>query len=328
MTIKEVAKLAGVSPASISRYLNGGPLSEEKRAVIRKVIEETGYRPDPMAQTMRTGRGEQIGVIVPRIDSDSVSQIVAGISSRLRDRNYLTILGCTDYDRDRELRYIETMQNSQVAGMILMGSNLTPALREAIEMSAKPIVITGQNFVGLPCVYHDDYGAMQALTQRIVHRGRRHILYIGATEEDPAAGKARRAGFMDAVREAGLDVRSNIFETTADFTPESGEKAMRLALMEHAEIDGVICATDRMALGAIKALEELGRRIPEDVSIAGVGDSWVNSVARPALTTAHLYYRQCGEVAVDMLLRIINEGDDGPAMQARLQYTIVDRASI
>lgn len=99
-------------------------------------------------------------------------------------------------------------------------------------------------------------------------------------------------------------------------------------LTEHPEIDGVICATDRMALGALKALEEAGRSIPGDVSIAGVGDSWVNSVARPALTTAHLYYRQCGEVAVDMLMRMITEGEDRPAMQARLQYTIVDRASI
>lgn len=328
MTIKEVAKIAGVSPASISRYLNGGPLSEEKRSIISKVIEETGYRPDPMAQSMRTGRGEQIGVICPRVDSESSGQIITGISERLRDRNYLTVLGCTDADRDRELRYIESMQNSQVAGMILMGSNLTPALREAIEMSIKPIVITGQNFVDLPCVYHDDYGAVQALTQRMIHRGRQHILFMGATEEDPAAGKARRAGFIDAIREGGLDVRTNMLETTADFTPSSGAEAMRTALLEHPEIDGVVCATDHMALGALRALRESRRRVPEDVSIAGVGDTWVDAIADPPLTSAHLYYRQCGQVAADMLLRLIDEGPDSPVTQKRLEYTIVDRESI
>lgn len=328
MTIKEVASLAGVSAASVSRYLNGGPLSQEKKDVIRKVIEETGYHPDPMAQTMRTGRGEQIGVIAPRIDSESAAQIIAGISGRLQERNYLTILGCTDADRDRELRYLESMQNSQVAGVILMGSNLTPALRETIESSIKPVVITGQNFIGLPCVYHDDYGAVKALTQRIIAKGRRHILFMGATEEDPAAGKQRRAGFMEAVREAGLDVRTNVFEATADFTPQSGAQVMRTALLEHPEIDGVICATDHMALGALHAIREVHRRVPEDISIAGVGDSWVDAVADPALTSAHLYYRQCGEAAADMLLRLIEEGPDGPVQQKRLEYTIVDRASI
>ena len=84
MTIKEVAKLAGVSPAAVSRYINGGSISEEKRERVRRAIEETGYRPNPMARTMRTGRTDQIGVIVPRIYSDSVSQIVAGATHRGR----------------------------------------------------------------------------------------------------------------------------------------------------------------------------------------------------------------------------------------------------
>lgn len=328
MTIKEVAQQAGVSPASVSRYLNGGPLSNDKKETIRKVIEETGYEPDPMAQTMRTGRGEQIGIIVPQIDSESSALIIAGISERLRERNFLTILGCTDQDRDRELRYLHSMQNNQIAGIILMGSNMTPELREAIETSSKPVVITGQNFIDMPCVYHDDYGAVKALTERIIARGRRHILFMSATEEDPAAGKARRNGFIAAIREAGLDVREVMVETEADFTPQSGAAAMRTALMENPEIDGVVCATDLMALGAMIAIQDTGRKIPNNVSIAGVGDSWVDDLAEPALTTAHLYYKQCGEVAAEMLLDLIDQGEDAPIVQKRLEYTIVDRDSI
>ena len=92
MTIKEVARLAGVSPAAVSRYLNGGSISPEKSERVKKAIEETGYRPNPMAQTMRTGRINQVGVIVPRLYSDSVSQITAGASCKLFEHGYMTLL--------------------------------------------------------------------------------------------------------------------------------------------------------------------------------------------------------------------------------------------
>lgn len=143
MTIKEVARLAGVSPAAVSRYMNGGSISVEKSEKIKAVIEQTGYRPNPSAQVMRTGRGGQIGIIVPKVYSDSVSQILDGVSARLGEKNYMVILGTTGGDRDKEIRYIESMQNSQVAGIILMGTVMTPRLRDAIAGSEKPVVVTG-----------------------------------------------------------------------------------------------------------------------------------------------------------------------------------------
>ncbi len=101
-------------------------ISEEKRERIRAVIERTGYRPNPAAQTMRTGRCDEIGVIVPKIDSDSVSAIVAGISEGLKDKNYMVVLGSTAGVREEEIRYLSAMQSSNVAGIILMGTVMTP----------------------------------------------------------------------------------------------------------------------------------------------------------------------------------------------------------
>ena len=103
MTISDIAKMAGVSSAAVSRYLNGGPLSEQKREAIREVVEKTGYRPDAAAQTLRTGRVNQIGVIAPSISSQSVGQITAGIASELDQQNYLILLGNTELDEQREL---------------------------------------------------------------------------------------------------------------------------------------------------------------------------------------------------------------------------------
>lgn len=153
MTISDIAKMAGVSSAAVSRYLNGGPLSEQKRAVIHEVVEKTGYRPDTAAQTLRTGKVNQVGVIAPSIGSQSVGQITAGIASELDAKSYLMLLGNTELDAQRELGYLTAMQRNHVAGIILLGSYYTPQLAQALKNCRVPVVVTGQRFQDVACVY-------------------------------------------------------------------------------------------------------------------------------------------------------------------------------
>lgn len=328
MTIKEVAALAGVSPAAVSRYLNGGSISTEKRERVKRAIAETGYRPNPMAQTMRTGRTNQIGIIVPRIYSDSVSQITAGAAHRLSGRGFMTVLGCTDQDSRTELDYLEILQENQVSGILLMGTRYTPQLARAIRDCRVPVVVTGQNFEGFFCVCHDDFHAVRDLARLLIARGRRKIAMISAPADDVAAGLERRRGAQEALAEAGLDPGAMPWEQSA-FDAKGGRRAMERLLEREPGLDGVLCATDTMALGAMAALRAAGRRIPEDVSIAGVGDSWADSVAVPSLTTAHLYFRQCGEEAAKLLLGLIDgEKDGGSPCMIRLPYLIVERESV
>ena len=141
MTISDIAKMAGVSSAAVSRYLNGGPLSEQKREAIREVVEKTGYRPDAAAQTLRTGRVNQIGVIAPSISSQSVGQITAGIASELDQQNYLILLGNTELDEQRELGYLTAMQRNHVAGIILLGCYYSPQLARAFKACRVPLVL-------------------------------------------------------------------------------------------------------------------------------------------------------------------------------------------
>ena len=330
MTIKEVARIAGVSPAAVSRYINGGSISPEKSERVRRAIEETGYRPNPMAQTMRTGRINQVGIIVPRLYSDSVSQITAGASRKLFEQGYMTLLGCTEHDSETELRYMQTMQESQVSGIILMGAVLTTEIAEAIRSSRVPVVITGQNFEEFPCVYHDDFHAVRDLTSLLIKRGRRRIVMIGAIEKDIAAGLNRRRGAEQALLDAGLDPSGMVYEVST-FEAKGGKEAMERLLQRCPDLDGVICATDTMAMGAMKALREAGRDIPGDVSMVAVGDSWVDTVSTPALTTAHLFFRQCGEEAAELLLDLIDRDPDSASAQVRqirLQYDIMERGSV
>ena len=334
MTIKEVARLAGVSPAAVSRYLNGGPLSKEKRDRIAQAIEETGYRPNMMAKTMRTGRMRQVGIIIPRIFSESVHLLMDGIAEELLEKDYLTVLGYSDSSKDREMQYLEMMQSNRVAGIILMATTLSDIKKISLENCTVPLVITGQNYDGLSCVYHDDFNAMRELTELMIRKGSRKPVFIGVTKADKAAGEARFEGAREALRREGLDP-GGMPCRIADFSAESGYAAMLELLEEHPDLDGVLCATDIIAHGAMRALKEKGRRIPEDVRVAGVGNNWADLVSQPTLTTAMLYQRRCGSEAAKLLLGLIErEEEQDPGQKSKgpesimLGYRIIERGSV
>lgn len=329
MTISDIAKMAGVSSAAVSRYLNGGPLSEQKRAIIREVVEKTGYRPDTTAQTLRTGKVNQIGVIAPSIGSQSVGQITAGIASELDARNYLLLLGNTELDAQRELGYLTAMQRNHVAGIILLGSYYTPQLAQALKNCRVPVVVTGQRFPEVACVYNDDHTAARELTQRMLEHGRRRIVYIGGSERDDATGIQRREGVQDALRDAGLDGDQLPRICCNAFTVEEGQRCMQELLTCCPFLDGVVCVTDTVAFGAMHALKQAGRQIGRDVGLAGIGDSWAGSVTDPGLATVRFYQKQVGQEAARILLQMLEEKEHGgPVRQVTLGYQVVERGSL
>lgn len=327
MNMKELAKLAGVSPAAVSRYLNGGPLSEEKRRVIRAVIDKTGYQPDPAAKMLRTRSTDIVGLIVPKLDSESVSRLAAGASELLAVEGYSCQLSVSSNDPEKELAALQLFRSRSAAGVILMGTVQTPGIEAFLQNAPLPVVVAGQKFRGVPCVYHDDFGAALELTRLVLARGRRRLGYVGATELDAAAGLARHEGVRAGLREAGLD--TEIPTEISSFEVEGGRAAMERLLRRAPELDAVICATDRMAFGAMQALKKAGKKLPEEISVTGIGDSWAGEHVAPHLTTAHFYYRTCGETAARLLIEQINGRErSAPVMQTMLSYTIKQRESV
>ena len=138
MTIKEIAKLAGVSSAAVSRYLNGGYVSDEKKEQIKKVIEETGYQPSAQARMLRTKKACLIGVVVPKINSESISRITAGIEQVLSARGYQMLLASTDNQPKNELTYLRIFESYPVDGIVLIGTVLTDEHRRFLKESKVP----------------------------------------------------------------------------------------------------------------------------------------------------------------------------------------------
>ena len=322
MNIAEIAKMAGVSSAAVSRYFNNGYISEEKREAIRRVVEETGYRPSVQAQMLRTKKTRMIGVIVPKVASASIGRVVEGILSVLNERGYQMLLAVTQNDPQKKLEYLSAFHARQVDGVILAATILTAEHKHMLKNSAVPVVIVGQYLAGQCAVYHDDYQGTYDLTKMLLEKGRRKLGYISAIQQDKAAGVERYRGFCDAVRDAGLSELADHFVTAA-FTMASGyEKAGEL-LEKCGDLDGLICATDSMAAGAVQYLREHGVVVPEQILVAGHGDSELARVTMPPLVTVHYSYEKSGEIAVQMLMDQLENG--GSVMrEVKLECHIVD----
>lgn len=327
MTLREIAELAGVSPSAVSRYLNGGSLSAAKYEAIDKVIKETGYVPNQVAHNLRTGHVRQVGIVVPKIHSQSVSQLVEGAHEVLAEAGYMTVLGSLGNEPATVGQYLDWMQSYHMAGAIVMASNDADVRKGTFAHCEIPLVITGQHFKDFNCIYHDDWGAAKELTGLLLDAGRKKIVCISGPKTDPAIGINRVEGVKAALWEAGLTPA--LPTVVSSFHMEGGKAAMKQLLQDHPDLDGVFCATDSMGHGALLALKEAGKRVPEDVSVVAFGNDWANEVSEPRLTTAELYQTQCGRDAATLLLEAIQqEKEPGLSRQIMLGYRIVKRDSV
>lgn len=324
MTINEIAELAGVSRATVSRYLNQGYVSEEKRERIRKVIDETGYQPSTQAQMLRTRKTKLIGVIIPKIDSHTISRMVGGISLVLAKRGYQLLLANTENNEQEELKYLKLFRENHVDGVILTGTIFTNKHRQVLKNYQVPIVILGQHLAGYSCVYQDDFQASRELASRMLKQCS-CLCYAGVTLQDEAVGRGRQEGFWTALREAGREMDESLV-AEASFQVESGKQAAAALLRRHPEMDGLLCATDDIAVGAILYLKHQGKRVPEDIRVAGFGDTQITQIVEPNLTTVHYYYKTSGEEAARLLLDLL-EADKPVYRELKMGYEVIERTS-
>ena len=325
MNISEFAKAAGVSKSAVSRYFNDGYLSEEKRRQIEQALEKTGYVPDLSARSVKTRVTKLIGVIMPKLSSESCARVTEGISEVLRAEGYQLLLVNTSNDERREIDSLELFRQNRVDGVILLATVFTPLHRSVLSKMHVPVVIVGQQLDGYNCVCHDDKGAAYALTKLMLDKGREKPGFIGVKREDIAAGAARWKGFEKAVTEAGLNVPKGFVET-ARFDMDSGYEKARHMLSGRVKPDCIFCATDSIAIGVMMYCKEQSIRIPEDIMIASVGDNKIGRAAYVTLTTAHFHYKTAGIDAAEMLLLQMKHRDN-IAKHLQLDYEIIERGS-
>ena len=325
MNISEFAEYAGVSKSAVSRYFNNGYLSDDKRKKIEKAIEETGYSPSISAQAIKTRVTKLVGVIIPKLSSESCARITEGISQVLYEHGYQILLVNTANDYNKEIEYLDLFRQNRVDGVIFLATVFTDVHRSLLKKMHIPVVITGQEYKGFSCVCHDDFGAAYALTELMLHKGAVRPAYIGVTDDDKAAGEARHKGFLKALadNDISLDKHNSV---TSEFNIDSGYSCAKKIFSGREHPDCIFCATDNIAAGAILYCRENGIKIPEDVMICGVGDSKIGAITAVSLTSARLHYKTAGIEAAQMLLNSIGRASNVPKIM-KLDYEIVERES-
>lgn len=325
MDINEIARRAGVSRATVSRYLNSGYVSQEKRDLIASIIEETGYTPSKQAQQLRTGKTKLVSVIIPKINSQSVGRMVAGITDELNDAGYQVVLANTNNDTETELAFLNLFApRNRVDGIIFLATVLAPEHYKLMRRLDVPCVILGQQVAGYPSVYQDDYNAVYELTRLALRKG--HVPgYLGVLEEDVAAGKQRHQGFLDACAREGVTPPPHA-QLIVGFDADAGYFGAEKLMDTIPNLDTIVCATDDIAFGAMMCVIEYGLSVPEDIQVTGVGDSQLSRIARPSLSTAHLHYRTSGMMAARMLLNRL-AGKASTHEDIRMDFEIYARNS-
>ena len=325
MNIGDIARMAGVSSAAVSRYFNNGYISEEKRLAISRVVEETGFRPSTEARTLRTKKTHLVGVLIPRIESASVSRMVWGILAGLEDSDYHLVLSDTRRSQEKETDYLSFFATRPVDGIIFVATLLGEDQVELLSELKTPVVILGQDLEGYPSVYQADREATRDLTRAVLDGGSTFPCYIGAEPLDVAVGVNRRAGFLDALAERSMAVMDDR-TVVADFSIESGYEQARILLERYPMLDALICATDDMAVGACRLLKERGIAVPEQVQVAGQGASKISRVVTPSLTSVGFDYQESGLVAVRKLLELMEDRKAKPSSQC-MPYQILQGES-
>lgn len=330
-TLEEVAHLAGVSRATVSRVVNGSPrVSPDVRVDVQAAIERLGYVPNRAARSLVTRRSDSIAVIIAeptgRLFSDPFfPRLLRGISSELAARNRQLILLMPDSAAD-ESRTADYLTAGHVDGVLLVSLHGDDPLPARLTAAGMPIVLVGRPPKGAKASYVDvdnRQGAHSAVAH-LIAGGRRAIATITGPL-DMAPGMDRLKGYREALTEAGL-AADHTLEATGDFTQEGGSAAMRLLLAARPDIDAVFAASDLMAAGALSVLATAGRRVPAQVAVVGFDDSPVAMSTSPQLSSVRQPIEEMGHEMARLLVDAVEASDPVPR-RVILATELVRRAS-
>lgn len=340
ITMADIAELAGVTKSTVSRYFNGGYVKEDTRERISRVIREYHYEPNSFAR-LNAKASRVIGVVVPTLNSKVTSRVITSIDRYLRREGYETLIKNSDHDATLELHNLQRLIGLNVDGILLSATTITEEHREIIESSPIPIVVLAQDYEQGLSVMDDDYRAGRYMGE-YVGRVCRRAAYLGVYESDAAVGRMRKQGVLDGLKACGID---DPVVLLGDYSFESGQQLTRRLLeqtlvgqttaeqrtagqssMKQTAVDGIICATDRLAYGAYRVLEQAGLRIPEDVSVAGFGGYDESMLLKPELTTLKFDSYALGHLGAETLLKVIRQ-EPVPKRQM-VDYTLIEGGSV
>jgi LacI family transcriptional regulator len=329
-TLRDVARVAGVHPGTVSRALNPqtrGLVNDRTARRVQAAAEELGYRPNPIARGLRTNRSNTIGVLVPDLLNPLFAAVVRGIEDGLREAGYTPLIANTDNDAERERVAYEAMSARQVDGFIAATARRDHWLLADQAESSPPLVLVNRRVDSdaIPAVTGDDHEGERLAVQHLTGLGHRRIATVAGSQA-LYTGWSRHQGFLDTMGAASLEVDAGLVVFSNAFTEREGARCCAQLLDRRRDFTAIVAGNDLLALGCYDALEDRGLRCPEDVSVVGYNDMPFASRFRPALTTVRVPHYGLGKTAAELMLERLQERKV-PPRQLLLSPELVIRGS-
>jgi LacI family repressor for deo operon, udp, cdd, tsx, nupC, and nupG len=327
--IREVAKRAGVSTATVSRVLSRPDVvSPDTRLKVLKAVERLGYAPNSVAKNLRTLKSRKLLVTVPDISNPFFSLILKGIEDSAQKNGYSVLVGDTQHDDQREERYALMLKQKEADGLIFLGHRLPPAAASVVQEMAPSCapIVNGCEFsaeLGVPSVHIDNAKAASEAMEHLYELGHRTIGVVTGPLLSPLS-RDRLTGALASARQRSAEPQ--VLVTQGDFSIRSGSEAADALLSRSAPPTAIFCFNDEMAMGVMAAARRRGLCIPRDLSVVGFDDIRFAQCVEPPLTTIAQPMREIGEGTVRLLLEILNGSRVAP-VSVTLPHVLRIRAS-
>jgi LacI family transcriptional regulator len=330
ITLKQVAERVGVHASTVSRALNPATRSMVVEAVVERVMKsaaDLGYRPDPVAASLRTGRSKLVGILVPDIANTVFAPILSGASERLSAQGYSVILADVGNDETRQLELAAGLIARRVDGLILATVSRDDPLVAYCLTHKLPAVLVNraETRARLSAVISDDAHGMQLAVDHLVELGHKAIGHISGPLQH-STGFLRKRGFQFAVVSHGLEQEMALCEDTTAYSRFEGAAATRRLLDRNPNLTAIVAANDLLALGAYDVLRERGLKCPHDISVVGHNDMPFVDLVSPPLTTVRISHKEMGRQAAQLLEQAI-ENEDSPTHNVVLPSELIIRSS-
>ena len=329
--IDEVARLAGVSTATVSRALSGrGYVSDATRVKVAQAARDLDYVVSSNASSLASGRTRNVGVVVPFLNHWFFASVIEGAERALLRQGYdLTLYNLAGGGEERKSVFDHFLLRQRVDAVIAIGLELTEAEVSSLHAMGKPLIGVGGAIAGVFSLTMDDVAVARLATEHLLSLGHTCVAHIGGGKEfdlDFHLPSNRRIGYEGALRDAGIEPDPTLFRP-ADFTLPGGyEAAKQLLGNPNNRPTAIVASSDEMAIGTILAARDLGLNVPQDVSIVGIDDHHLASFF--GLTTVAQFPRRQGEHAVEALMEYLEPGKDAPASAGvPLPYELIVRSS-
>lgn len=329
ITLKQIAKLAGVSPSTVSRVINNSkPVNEDIRKRVVNVLKETNYLPF-VAQNLSIQQDRLLlGVICPQYSNTVLDDLIVGIKRVCKLYGYDTVIGLSDGTTENELHYIDLFSNNlSVQGLIFMGNEWEERHLELIQKNLIPVVLVGQisAFPSIPSVHVDNLTASYEAVTYLIKSGHRKIGIIRGIIRE-AIWEDRFHGYQKALADCGISFNEK-WVAKSGLSVEDGSQAMAAILENGSLPTAVFCSTDSMAIGAITYLTDHGYRVPEDISVFGFDGIAVSKLIRPTLSTVEYSAIEIGMTATRNVIKLCKGEQDQIAHHINVMHHLVTRES-